>query len=136
MTEIVEIRHPEGPGSYPAWIVYANGNRQKINGPVIVDRHLVLDDQGRWTGDTHLCLSDGTVKHIFWHPIGDYEYEVGPEGYTGWYRCQGGRLRGYAWLMWNDALPGFTGVLYPDGNRDLFPGSILAPPALSAPSTN
>lgn len=27
-----------------------------------------------------------------WQQIGNYEYEYDKNGYTGWYRCVGGRL--------------------------------------------
>ena len=35
-----------------------------------------------------------------WQRIGQYEYEFDNDGYTGWYRCVGGRMAG-GWPEWN-----------------------------------
>lgn len=42
---------------------------------------------------------------IFWQSLGNYEYEVGASGYTGWCRCIGGKLADGRWPEWN----GYTG---------------------------
>lgn len=37
-----------------------------------------------------------------WQPDGSgYEREYGPHGYTGWYRCVGGRMSDGTWPRWN-----------------------------------
>ena len=36
-----------------------------------------------------------------WQQIGLYQYEFNQSGYTGWYRCVGGRLASGLWPMWN-----------------------------------
>jgi len=41
---------------------------------------------------------------MIWQTLGDYEYEVGPGGYTGWYRCVGGRLANGLWPQWRDGV--------------------------------
>ncbi len=38
---------------------------------------------------------------MWWQTLGNYEYEVGENGYTGWYRCVGGRLANGLWPAWN-----------------------------------
>ena len=38
---------------------------------------------------------------MIWQQLGFYEYEVGSQGYTGWYRCIGGRLVDKRWPNWN-----------------------------------
>lgn len=37
---------------------------------------------------------------MFWQRIGQYEYQVGSKGYTGWYRCVGGRMSDGVWPQW------------------------------------
>jgi len=36
-----------------------------------------------------------------WQTIGQYQYEYDENGYTGWYRCVGGRLADGRWPEWN-----------------------------------
>ena len=36
-----------------------------------------------------------------WQTIGRYEYEYNERGYTGWYRCVGGRQANGLWPQWN-----------------------------------
>jgi len=36
-----------------------------------------------------------------WQTVGNYEYEIDQSGYTGWYRCLGGRLADGRWPEWN-----------------------------------
>ena len=37
-----------------------------------------------------------------WQQIGNYEYQFSEKGYTGWYRCVGGRLTNGRWPQWFD----------------------------------
>lgn len=37
-----------------------------------------------------------------WQRQGVWEYEYTAAGYTGWYRCVGGRLADGRWPCWND----------------------------------
>lgn len=37
---------------------------------------------------------------MFWQTIGQYEYQYDSKGYTGWYRCVGGRLANGTWPEW------------------------------------
>ncbi len=39
---------------------------------------------------------------IAWQTIGRYEYEYNEHGYTGWFRCVGGRLASGCWPQWNN----------------------------------
>ena len=36
-----------------------------------------------------------------WQTMGQYQYEYDSNGYTGWYRCVGGRMADGRWLQWN-----------------------------------
>ncbi len=36
-----------------------------------------------------------------WQRQGQYEYEYDAHGYTGWYRCVGGRLANGRWPQWH-----------------------------------
>jgi len=36
-----------------------------------------------------------------WQQIGGYEFQFDANGYTGWYRCVGGRLADGRWPQWN-----------------------------------
>jgi hypothetical protein len=35
-----------------------------------------------------------------WQTFGGYEFEFNSRGYTGWYRCVGGRLANGLWPEW------------------------------------
>lgn len=37
-----------------------------------------------------------------WQTQGEYQLEYNRHGYTGWYRCVGGRLADGRWPKWND----------------------------------
>jgi hypothetical protein len=36
-----------------------------------------------------------------WQTHGDYQFEYDENGYTGWYRCVGGRLADGRWPQWH-----------------------------------
>lgn len=65
----------------------------------------------RWYRLTGHCVTDDDVSREMcgqlpkgeemWQRIGDYEYEYDENGYTGWYRCVGGRLATGRWPAWN-----------------------------------
>jgi len=38
---------------------------------------------------------------MFWQRFGEYEVQYDKGGYTGWYRCVGGRMADGRWPMWN-----------------------------------
>jgi hypothetical protein len=39
---------------------------------------------------------------VMWQTVGQYEYEIKEgTGYTGWYRCEGGRLADGRWPEFN-----------------------------------
>jgi hypothetical protein len=38
---------------------------------------------------------------VSWQILGQYEYEYTSRGYTGWYRCVGGRMSDGKWPQWN-----------------------------------
>lgn len=37
----------------------------------------------------------------WWQTLGSYEHEVNEQGYTGWYRCVGGKLANGKWPAWH-----------------------------------
>ena len=41
---------------------------------------------------------------IAWQTLGqyEYEYEYDKSGYTGWYRCVGGKMADRRWPEWNN----------------------------------
>jgi hypothetical protein len=41
------------------------------------------------------------AKKAFWQILGQYEYEVSKRGYTGWYRCVGGRMANGLYPEWH-----------------------------------
>ena len=42
---------------------------------------------------------------VGWQRLGQYEYEYSDGGYTGWYRCVGGRLASGEWPQWKISEP-------------------------------
>lgn len=37
-----------------------------------------------------------------WQTIGQYQYQFDSTGYTGWYRCVGGKMANGIWPQWNN----------------------------------